>query len=121
MGEMLNTVDNKIAESVSSDKDIAIAQKVKQSIAGKIPLYEVRLYGSRARGDASTDSDLDLYLETGPISREQRRLISDLVWGIGFENDVVISPLVIPQSEARNGAFSVSMLCQTIKNEGISI
>jgi predicted nucleotidyltransferase len=118
---ILNTLDNKILESGRSDKDIAIAQKVKQSITEKIPLYEVRLYGSRARGDASIDSDLDLYLETGPISREQRRLISDLVWEIGFENDVVISPLVIPQTEARNGAFSVTMLYQAIKNEGISI
>ena len=121
MGETINTLDNKIIELVSLNKDMAIAKKVKQSIAEKIPLYEVRLYGSRARGDASADSDLDLYLETGPISREQRRLISDLVWGIGFENDVVISPLVIPQSEAIDGAFSVSMLCQAIKNEGISI
>jgi predicted nucleotidyltransferase len=103
------------------NKDIEIAKKVKQSLVEKIPLYEVRLFGSRARGEASADSDLDLYLETGPLSREQRRMISDLVWGIGFENDVVISPLVIPQSEARNGAFSVSMLYQVIKNEGISI
>ena len=103
------------------NKDIEIAKKVKQSLVEIIPLYEVRLFGSRARGDASDDSDLDLYLETGPLSREQRRMISDLVWVIGFENDVVISPLVIPRSEARNGAFSVSVLYQVIKNEGISI
>lgn len=137
MEAMLNTLVDKIVESVNPDneedkmvnynmyvtgnKDIAIAKKVKQSLAEKIPLYEVRLFGSRARGEASTDSDLDLYLETGPISREQKRLISDLVWEIGYENDVVISPLVVPQSEARNGAFSVSMLCKAIKTEGISI
>lgn len=132
-----NPLVGKIVESVTSDypeeqsvnynmyatgnKDIEISKKVKQSIGEKILLYEVRLFGSRARGEASADSDLDLYLETGPISREQRRLISDLVWEIGFENDIVISPLVIPQSEARNGAFSVSMLCKAIKTEGISI
>ena len=137
MEAMLNTLVDKIVESVNPDnaedkmvnynmyvtgnKDIAIAKKVKQSLAEKIPLYEVRLFGSRARGEASTDSDLDLYLETGPISREQKRLISDLVWEIGYENDVVISPLVVPHSEARNGAFSVSMLCKAIKTEGISI
>lgn len=121
MVEMLNSVDIKDVLPVDREKDILIAKKVKQSIAERIPLYEVRLYGSRARGDASTDSDMDIYLETGPISREQRRLISDLVWGIGFENDVVISPLVIPQSEARVGAFSASMLYQAIKNEGIPI
>ncbi|HBW38171.1 nucleotidyltransferase family protein [Desulfosporosinus sp. BICA1-9] len=132
-----NPLVGKIVESVTRDypeeqsvnynmyatgnKDIEISKKVKQSVGEKIPLYEVRLFGSRARGEASTDSDLDLYLETGPISREQRRIISDLVWEIGFENDIVISPLVIPQSETRNGAFSVSILCKAIKTEGISI
>lgn len=137
METIFNTLVGKIVESVNPDnaedkmvnhnmyvtdnKDIGIAKKVKQSLAEKIPLYEVRLFGSRARGEASTDSDLDLYLETGPISREQKRLISDLVWGIGFENDVVISPLVVPHSEARDGAFSFSMLCKAIKTEGISI
>ena len=137
MDAMLNTLVDKIVESVNPDnaedkmvnynryvtdnKDIEIAKKVKQSLAEKIPLYEVRLFGSRARGEASTDSDLDLYLETGPISREQKRLISDLVWGIGFENDVVISSLVVPHSEATDGVFSVSMLCKAIKTEGISI
>jgi len=131
-----NPIVGKIVESVTHDypeeqsvnynmhagnKDIEISKKVKHSIGEKILLHEVRLFGSRARGEASADSDLDLYLETGPISREQRRIISDLVWEIGFENDIVISPLVIPQSEARNGAFSVSMLCKAIKTEGISI
>ncbi|TDA67817.1 MAG: hypothetical protein D9V47_09915 [Clostridia bacterium] len=104
-----------------SSKDLTIARKVKQSLTEKIPLYEVRLFGSRARGQASADSDLDLYLETGPLSREQRRLISEVAWEIGFANDVVISPLVVSQGEASNGAFSVSTLCRAIKAEGISV
>lgn len=105
----------------TSNEDILIAKKVKESLTDKVPLYEIRIFGSRARGDASPESDLDLYLETGPISREQKRLISDLVWEIGFDNDVVISPLVITQSEAGNGAFSVTLLSKAIKTEGIAI
>lgn len=102
-------------------RDLTLARKVKQDLAKKIELYEVRLFGSRARRDAAPDSDLDLYLETGPLSREQRRMISDVVWEIGFANDVVISPLVVSRSEARNGAFSASLLCKTIKAEGVPV
>lgn len=87
----------------------------------KITLFEVRLFGSRARGQAQGDSDLDLYLETGILTREQRLIISEVSWEIGFANDVVISPLVVPRAEAQNGAFSASMLCHTIKNEGIAV
>ena len=104
-----------------NSRDLTIARKVKQSLVGKIKLYEVRLFGSRARGDAAADSGLDLYLETGPLSREQRRLISDVAWEIGFANDVVIAPLVVPRAEAENGAFSASPLCKAITSEGVPV
>jgi len=104
-----------------NSRDLTIARKVKQNLIPKIKLYEVRLFGSRARGDAAPDSDLDLYLETGPLSRQQRRLISDVVWEIGFDNDLVISPFVVSRDDARNGIFSVSPLCKTIKSEGVLI
>ncbi|CEP68489.1 Nucleotidyl transferase domain [Moorella glycerini] len=102
-------------------KDLAIARKVKERLTGKIPLYEVRLFGSRARGQASPDSDLDLYLETGPLSREQKRLISEVAWEVGFENDVVIVPLAVNRNEALNGPFSISPLYRSIKKEGIKV
>jgi len=104
-----------------SSKDLTIAREVKQSLTEKLQLYEVRLFGSRAHGDAGADSDLDLYLETGSLSREQRRLISDMAWEIGFANDVVICPLVVSHAEAENGAFSASLLCRAIKAEGIPV
>ncbi|PRR74272.1 nucleotidyltransferase domain-containing protein [Neomoorella humiferrea] len=102
-------------------RDLAIARKIKKRLAEKIPLYEVRLFGSRARGQATPDSDLDLYLETGPLSREERRLISDIVWEVGFENDIVIVPLAVERSEVLNGPFSISTLYRSIKNEGIKV
>jgi predicted nucleotidyltransferase len=103
------------------EKDIALARKVKERLINKVPLYEVRLFGSRARRQATMESDLDLYIETGNLSREQKRLISEVAWEIGFENDVVIVPLAVKRSEARKGPFSVSTLYRAIKNEGIKI
>ncbi|MBE3571563.1 MAG: nucleotidyltransferase domain-containing protein [Moorella humiferrea] len=102
-------------------RDLVIARKIKKRLAEKIPLYEVRLFGSRARGQATPESDLDLYLETGPLSRKERRLISDIAWEVGFENDVVVVPLAVEHNEVLNGPFSATTLYQTIKKEGIKI
>ncbi|WP_258358806.1 nucleotidyltransferase family protein [Moorella sulfitireducens] len=104
-----------------ADKDLAIAREVKKRLTGKIPIYEVRLFGSRARGQATPESDLDLYLETGALSRQQRRLISDVAWEVGFENNVVIVPLAVTRNEVQNGHFAHSYLYRSIKNEGIKV
>ncbi len=102
-------------------KDLAIAREIKNRLIGIIPLFEVRLFGSRARGDADPDSDLDIYIETGPLSRPSRRLISEITWEVGFENDVVIVPVVFSQEDVRDGPLSASPLYRTIQREGIPV
>ncbi len=78
-----------------TDKWINIANQVKERLTGHIPLFELRLFGSRARGDDTAESDLDIYIETGSLTRQERRLISDIVWEVSFENDVLVSPVTI--------------------------
>lgn len=46
---------------MAKDQDLAIARTIKERLVGRIPLFKVKLFGSRARGEADPDSDLDLY------------------------------------------------------------
>jgi predicted nucleotidyltransferase len=63
---------------------------------------EIYLYGSYARGDYDNDSDIDF---TAVVKGDRKALQHKLksVWDmsadIGLENDVVISPTVIPADE----------------------
>ena len=65
-------------------------------------LRSVILYGSYARGDFDDESDIDY---TAIVDGDRRELQQKLksVWArsaeLGMENDVVISPTVIPESE----------------------
>ena len=110
-----------VIRQMDNTRDIELAREVKNRLGGKIPLRDVRLFGSRARGDASPDSDLDLYLETRPLSRQERQIISDIAWEVGFENDVVIVPVVFSQDSVDRGPLSASPLYRTIQKEGIPV
>lgn len=65
-------------------------------------VVEIVLYGSYARGDCTAESDIDIAaLVRG--SREELQEKLKQVWNIsaelGLENDIVVSPTVIPYDE----------------------
>lgn len=65
-------------------------------------IVEIVLFGSYARGDYTKDSDIDIVaLVRGQRTELQEKL--KLVWDVsaelGLENDVVVSPTVIPYDE----------------------
>lgn len=65
-------------------------------------IKSIILYGSYARGDYDSNSDIDI---TAIVSGDREELQNKLklVWDesaeIGLENDVVVSPTVIPEDE----------------------
>lgn len=65
-------------------------------------IVEIVLYGSYARGDYDNNSDIDIVAVVhGSRSELQKKL--KIVWDdsaeIGLENDIVVSPTVIPYDE----------------------
>ncbi|MBK9503738.1 MAG: nucleotidyltransferase domain-containing protein [Leptospiraceae bacterium] len=53
------------------------------------------MYGSRVTGNARPDSDYDLMVVYKEDS--QRTKISDIVWEVGFDNDMLIVGSYIPE------------------------
>ena len=61
------------------------------AIARRHGVTEIRIFGSRARGDAGPDSDLDLLIEVGPVHSRwfPGGLVADLEELLGHRVDVV--------------------------------
>ena len=90
---------------------------VEKALAGK--LVEIRLFGSKARGDARKDSDIDVLVIT--LSEDWR--VCDVVYDIGtdilLETDVCISPKVLNTKEFSQLGDTGSPFIKNVLHDGI--
>ena len=74
-----------------SDRQTAL--EFKRRVTGLVPMVQLCCIGSRARGDATAESDLDVFLVVDHINANLREKISEVAWEVGFANDLVLSNL----------------------------
>ncbi|MCL5278532.1 MAG: nucleotidyltransferase domain-containing protein [Planctomycetes bacterium] len=98
-----------------------MALEFKRCAAALVPILQFCVFGSRARGDATTGSDLDLFLVVDHIDADLRDRLSEIAWEIGFENDVVLSTFVVTADQLERGPLGVSPIVHQIEKEGIRL
>lgn len=86
----------------------------------RFPDARIWIYGSLARGDAPWDSDFDLFIVLEKVDRELDRWIRETAWKIGFENDCVLTTIVLDREQFEKGPMSKSSLVENILYEGIT-
>lgn len=88
----------------------------------RFPVEQVLLFGSKARGEGDTESDLDLLVLT---SREaawtERRAIVGTLFDVELAHDVVLSPLIVSGRSWRDGINRVLPIHGEIARDGVSV
>ena len=94
---------------------------MKNRLAGLVQLVDFCVFGSRARGDAMEDSDMDVFIEVENLDKDLKERVQDAAWEVGFENFMVISPLIFTRDELENSPLRSSPIVRVIKEEGSQI
>jgi len=102
-------------------QDIEVVEKFKALVSKKVIIHEVRVYGSRARGKATENSDLDVLVVVESLDDAIEKYISDCAWETGFPEDIIIIPVVITLDTLKNSPIRESVFIENVYREGIAV
>ena len=109
-------------ETLSGQERAALAD-LQQRVRGAFPGLSMRwmLFGSRARGDAALDSDMDVLLDLDieRLDLATKRRIRRLAGEVSLKHGFVIALLLVDRTQARErGDYAIYA---NIREEGISL
>ncbi|MBM4353227.1 MAG: nucleotidyltransferase domain-containing protein [Deltaproteobacteria bacterium] len=105
-----------------TDRDRDIARQFKAVIERcGVPVVKLILYGSRARGDATDESDLDLMVVLESADPDFDEAVERVAWQVGFDSGIVVSTVVFTRDELEKSPLRCSPFVNTVQREGIAV
>jgi predicted nucleotidyltransferase len=107
------------------EQDKALIEEFKLRLPSDIARHirQMIMYGSRARGDAGQDSDLDLVALVDENSAELENGLDEIAYNLMWDHDFkpIISLKVFTEERFRTSAAKGFSYYRTIEREGISV
>lgn len=103
------------------EKDRRVIEKFKSLVSERVKVHEVRVFGSRVRGDATVESDLDVLVVVDYLDYETEKYISDCAWEAGFHEDVLIMPVAVSMDAVKHSPLSESVFIKNVYREGVAV
>ena len=96
-------------------------ETLKCKLKERFDVKEICLFGSKVRGQAGPDSDVDIMIELPKRSPEIESEIDDITFEVNLRNDSFITTIVFGQDELEQGPMKESPIYKTIRKEGIPV
>ncbi len=94
-------------------------QKLRNVLGHK--LIEVKLFGSKARGEDAADSDIDVLVVVSEASVEIEDQVLDIAFEVNLKHEVYISPRVIDHAILDDPVWKITPFLQAVSKEGIPL
>ena len=100
---------------------LEITKKLAKRLREKLGKVQVIIYGSRARGNGVTGSDLDVCIVVERLDKETRDKVFTIAWRSSLEERIVITPLIFGRKEWEDSPILESPIYKNIQREGIKV
>jgi predicted nucleotidyltransferase len=94
---------------------------LKNGLYKRYELLDLKIYGSKAKGFDTPESDLDVMVVLKNLTPLIESEIDDLIFEINIENDCLITAIFFDQEELEVGPLSESPIYKKITQEGIAL
>jgi predicted nucleotidyltransferase len=86
-----------------------------------VPFSKTILFGSRARGEAQAESDVDVLVVVEELRPGLRETISRCAWEVGFAAGLLLQTVVRTRAQVEDGPERSSLLMLAVEEEGIPV
>ena len=99
----------------------AAVQELHQLLARDYRLVELRLFGSKARGDSGPESDIDVVIVVEDCDWARKRSIFRLCYELSLKHDVLLAPLVFSRERFYSDRNRTTPFYQNVQAEGVAV
>ncbi len=97
-----------------------ILNEMKQAVSAKYTINDMRLFGSNARGDATEDSDIDIFIQIAHLTKDMEQDVYNMAYDLELKYDCLIDVIVLSDSDVKTSAAPLPIY-RTIIREGVRV
>jgi predicted nucleotidyltransferase len=104
-----------------SQNELTAVRRLKETLIRDFGLVEMKLVGSKARGDSDSESDIDVVIILRERDWKTDLAVFDLCFELGLEHDVLLQPIVYSQGDFSSSRTKITPFYQAIVREGVAL
>ncbi len=110
----LKLVSKKEAEALQ-----AFIQRLLAELEGRV--FQIILFGSKARGHSAENSDIDVLILAGEENWQLQKNINKIASRIDLDYDVLLNPFLIAEERWRQMSKERFSICRNVERDGITL
>ncbi len=103
------------------DNERSALVELKKRLALDFAIVEVKLFGSKARGDSDRESDIDVLIVLDSYDWETQKAIYGLCFDIGLEHGVLLAPVLYSRAEYLSPRTRATSFYRNVVREGLPV